>query len=830
MCFFQSACLFGYKLAGHKLRFSSTANSITTFVEPNGAGKVLVGGRFWVDTPASGSARYVSSLIIVDSTTQAGDATVQAAGANSKNINETTKVVLAGQVFVRGASNEKESTPMAAAWDSANSVWWVLLRSKNSTSHFVMYLLKVSTTGTVTSYSTTCGGSSDLNDSVTYSNYHCFPKSILVDSTSLVITFDRGYVTTTPASSDNDRVAAIAKYTIASQAQSWAPASEALVAATDTNGYGTTPARGVVKIGTDYLFPYFSISSDGLKVAKFAASNLAPGATGFFHNTSVTFDNIAFGSTPTIKTTSGAYLSANSDSFIVGGYLRKDSSSKWNGFLAFFDSDDGTAKTGYGPDGIYTFQYSNSSVLRDTVLYNLKTGNCSNNLFAVGIQYVTNWKPFILKLNLNGGVVANGSNWGTSGMLALSEFDNNEVVSHVGIDSTSSNVIWSGYWNILSTNDVWRPTAYFNAATSCTDETMKTYPSSCSWNAGLTTTQYDASTITPTFTVNYSSGSPDTTVALSQVALSCTNAAVSKNSSDATQILYTCPSSDVSNVTCTAKLANDITCSSAPASFTCNTIPACSNSVDATRVNDCYNEGSSPNYAQDLAIGTQRQGPSGTTLTLQYANGSSGFKIWTELNGSRILNATGLVANGWQQTLTRAGTAFSGSNFTTGSNLAGRVCPPNVFLSHSDMVATGRCLYYDGGNATQVLNADNGAGTTEAEDWLTDWNRAATGRGTSSSYYEGNIKTCADKGMRLPTHYETTDVKPSTKRPTGDGLGSDPTWAGSTNGVPVPTNAIWTWTASAESSRSNGYWGWKPNGVHDTEPYTLPHTARCVLP
>jgi hypothetical protein len=91
-----------------------------------------------------------------------------------------------------------------------------------------------------------------------------------------------------------------------------------------------------------------------------------------------------------------------------------------------------------------------------------------------------------------------------------------------------------------------------------------------------------------------------------------------------------------------------------------NSLPACTG--------DCYQEGTAPNYAQDFPIGTERIGPSGSTLTLQFATGSSGFKIWKEKGGTKILNATGLVANGWQQQLMRAGTAFSGTDFTNGAN------------------------------------------------------------------------------------------------------------------------------------------------------------------
>jgi hypothetical protein len=252
-----------------------------------------------------------------------------------------------------------------------------------------------------------------------------------------------------------------------------------------------------------------------------------------------------------------------------------------------------------------------------------------------------------------------------------------------------------------------------------------------------------------------------------------------------------------------------------------NSIPACTG--------DCYQEGTAPNYAQDFPIGTERIGPSGSTLTLQYAIGSSGFKIWKEKAGTKILNATGLVANGWQKQLTRAGTAFTATDFTTGTNIAGRVCPTHVFLSHSDMTATGRCLYYDAGNSMQALD---GAGTTgvEATDWLMNWNRSATLRGTASSYFEGNVKTCADKGMRLPTLYETSaDPSASTFLPTGDGI--SPTWSVST-GVPH-FDATGSWTASGNTGDFTRYFRWRGTSVlfENFGVYSnTDRTVRCVLP
>ncbi len=257
---------------------------------------------------------------------------------------------------------------------------------------------------------------------------------------------------------------------------------------------------------------------------------------------------------------------------------------------------------------------------------------------------------------------------------------------------------------------------------------------------------------------------------------------------------------------------------------------------------DCYLEGSSPNFAQDLAIGTERQGPSGSTLTLQFANGTSGFKIWKEKGGTRILNSSGIAANGWQKQLTRAGRAFTSTDFTTGSNISGRVCPSNVFIGTSLMTATGRCLYYDGGNPDQSVDRDTG---TRWEDNLWSWGSGASAVPSESSYYEGNIKTCADKGMRLPTMYETTMNKPTTIAsgytgiglPIGDGLSSDPIWAGSSNGVPSFTGtSSFSHTSSAFNNYNTSgfiahgfYWTWSGTSNAGLNRGNL-RTVRCVLP
>lgn len=245
------------------------------------------------------------------------------------------------------------------------------------------------------------------------------------------------------------------------------------------------------------------------------------------------------------------------------------------------------------------------------------------------------------------------------------------------------------------------------------------------------------------------------------------------------------------------------------------TYPACGSAG-----NGCYGDSA----ATTRGFATLTGGPN-----IEYVLASGTFYVWKEKGGNRILKATGLWASDsdWQKQLTRAGTGFTQTDFTDYPSIAGRVCPTHVFLSHSDMTATGQCLYYDAGNAAQRLDAASSG--LEGENWLQSWNRADTGRGTSSSYFEGNIQTCANKGMRLPTMYETTMNKPGNYLPTGD-TGVTPTWAGSANGVPR-VGTSYTWTASAATTDTINYWIWSgtANSMFGVS-YTTSYSVRCVLP
>ncbi len=201
--------------------------------------------------------------------------------------------------------------------------------------------------------------------------------------------------------------------------------------------------------------------------------------------------------------------------------------------------------------------------------------------------------------------------------------------------------------------------------------------------------------------------------------------------------------------------------------------------------------------------------PLGKSLEYVFANGSSGFQVWKEVGSTRILRATGL--DEWSKRLNESGRGQSATDFTdaalgTASTLIkGRVCPTHVFVDTGNMTSANNCLYYSPAYAQQRLDAASGTGitnqTTSGYFGLAFWNVAGSGNGTSASWYEGNINTCASKGMRLPTLYETAVSAPSNYKP-GD---ATPTF-NAPNGI--PSAASWTWTASSYTNNTNYYWIW----------------------
>jgi hypothetical protein len=202
--------------------------------------------------------------------------------------------------------------------------------------------------------------------------------------------------------------------------------------------------------------------------------------------------------------------------------------------------------------------------------------------------------------------------------------------------------------------------------------------------------------------------------------------------------------------------------------------------------------------------------------------------VWKESGGvNRFLRASGLWEgpNDWQKTLARTGRGFTTTFLADSSKIEGRVSPTHVFLNDGNKTATGQWLYYTKNMGEKTLDASTGI---IGEDRLTKSDDIASGGGSAPSWYEGNIKTCADLGMRLPTLYETTVVKPSGNLPRD--------WTPQFGGTGVPYGGgsfNGTWSATAVRGNSGTFWQWG-YGSGTTGVYWISLSnadrVRCVLP
>ncbi len=221
----------------------------------------------------------------------------------------------------------------------------------------------------------------------------------------------------------------------------------------------------------------------------------------------------------------------------------------------------------------------------------------------------------------------------------------------------------------------------------------------------------------------------------------------------------------------------------------------------------------------------------GTAIAAGFAYTATGkavvlnsYSIWVEANGTRVLKVDG--SDNWHLALNANGRTFSSNSLNnTLANIGGRVCPSNVYVDNGNKVATGRCLYYDIGQGAQGLSGGTTDQTTSGRLALGYWDTAAGGNGTSASWYEGNIQTCANKGMRLPLLYETTASDPGSNKP---GDPASPTWSNSTTGV--PSVGGYTWTSSAYSGVTDSCWIWAETGTNGSGIYVNTYSVRCVVP
>ena len=209
--------------------------------------------------------------------------------------------------------------------------------------------------------------------------------------------------------------------------------------------------------------------------------------------------------------------------------------------------------------------------------------------------------------------------------------------------------------------------------------------------------------------------------------------------------------------------------------------------------------------------------PSGKRLMT--TRGSDNFLLWQDAESNKLLKATG--SDEWQMLLIPNGRS-SGSTFadstTISAQLAGRRCPSNVYIDDSNKVSTVSCLYFSSAYANQRLDAPQNDGGSDQ----TTWGSLRLGRQTSGKWYEGNIQTCANFGMRLPTIYETTIANFQTSMPTEiDAVFN------SEKGIPGVGGR--TWTATAHTGDNNRFWTWDGTTVgHENQGAV--YGIRCVLP
>ena len=182
--------------------------------------------------------------------------------------------------------------------------------------------------------------------------------------------------------------------------------------------------------------------------------------------------------------------------------------------------------------------------------------------------------------------------------------------------------------------------------------------------------------------------------------------------------------------------------------------------------------------------------------------------MWKEVGSTKILNATGL--DEWAYKLYSSGQNYSTTYFADYDNIAGRVCPPRVYISNANPYQTGKCLYYSKfmGQSPHYLGAHTG----------------------SDSWLYGNTSSCSSGGWRLPTIFETSA---STGSSQNNYPASIPTsYMAASIGEGVPSHgSIQTWTGTTNGGMSAQiYYSWR-NSIQGTgDQDGTNNYIRCVLP
>jgi hypothetical protein len=393
---------------GIAMQQDENSNAVSVGMATNNAGKALLTGRRVISTRSYSNVGWIKQI---DVATGLGDSAFNSADDDSININVTQQPPDAGSVYLDLSNSQKETLCTAATWDNENSVWWVACRSLNSSNKYAVYFLKVTTTGTITSYLTTIGGGTGSNKN----GYPGRQGSLLLEGSNLVLVGYRGTTLSNPVKTSTDYRPFIAKFAISSAQNNWAPSALSEFTSTDSDsstGAYNYRAVAVVSDGSYYYSVYTHLQNGGFKVGKFSASNLSASDSGFF--SSLTFPSATVGNSPYSVPTSMAFY--NNKLFLAGS-VRSNSNSAYYGVVAAIQASNGNAVTTCDGDGFNLFQVSSN---HDTLLNDVVTSG--NSLMLAGASYNgTNYKAFTGKLSLANSACSFDNTYGSGGAYFYAE-------------------------------------------------------------------------------------------------------------------------------------------------------------------------------------------------------------------------------------------------------------------------------------------------------------------------------------------------------------------------------------------------------------------------
>ena len=198
-----------------------------------------------------------------------------------------------------------------------------------------------------------------------------------------------------------------------------------------------------------------------------------------------------------------------------------------------------------------------------------------------------------------------------------------------------------------------------------------------------------------------------------------------------------------------------------------------------------------------------------TGKMIRYATNKNGMSYFKEEAGDRILRSNG--KDDWQRKLQIDGNGPSSDYFINVDDIAGRVCPSLVYIDDSkeeNKASTGNCLYFHDVNAS--VESPSNFFELELKSL------------SSKSWYAVYIKDCGDKGMRLPTLFETKSSTPPSNL-----LPDETTTWNKELGVPSATIIHHSLTATSYTAPT-WYWGWRSD-IYNAE-FRPTVNIRCVIP